>query len=91
MPVQKSDEVHHQGLGSTRLQAECFSGSNDAPKSAISALAWVLAFIPRPVRNIKAAMQKSTHPDSASIVLWSWDKVGGVQQTLRRFSRLHIV
>ena len=25
------NEVHHQGLGSTRLQGECFLGSDDAP------------------------------------------------------------
>ena len=46
-------------------------------KYAISTWVWVLAFIPRPVRNIKAAMQKlciSTHPFSAWIVWWSWDK-----------------
>ena len=36
-------EVHHQGMGSTRLQAKCSPGSEDAP---ISARAWVLGFIP---------------------------------------------
>ena len=46
-------------------------------KCAISTWAWVLAFIPSPTRNIKAAMQKSrisAHPFSAWIVTWSWDK-----------------
>ncbi len=51
-------------------------------KCAISAVVWVLASIPWPVRNIKAAMWKlciSTHPFSAWIVSWSWDK--GQRQT----------
>ena len=41
-------------------------------KCTISTWAWVLAFIPWPVRNIKTAMQKScisTHPLSAELCL----------------------
>ena len=44
---------------------------------AIFPWAWVLAFIPWPVRNTKAAMWKlciSTHPFSMWTVAWSWDK-----------------
>ncbi len=47
-------------------------------KCAISNQAWVLAFIPWPVRNIKAAMWKSsisTHPFSAWNLSWSWDNI----------------
>ena len=43
----------------------------------ISAWAWVLAFIPWPIRTIKAAMWKSclsAHPFSAWIVSWSWNE-----------------
>ena len=46
-------------------------------KCVISAQAWVLAFIPWLVRNIKEAMWKlriSAHTFSAWIVFWSWDK-----------------
>ena len=46
-------------------------------KCAISAWAWVLTFIPWPVRDTKAAMRKShisAHPLSAWIVSWSWEK-----------------
>ena len=68
------NNVHHQGLGSTRQPAQCLPGSDHAPcrKWAISTWAWVLAFIPPPARNIKAAMWKShisKRPFSAWIVL----------------------
>ena len=46
-------------------------------KCFIFTWAWVLTFIPWPVRNIKAAMQKShisMHPFSAWIMSWLWDK-----------------
>ncbi len=46
-------------------------------KCAIFAWAFVLCFIPWPVRNIKATIQKlhfSAHPSSNWIVSWSWDK-----------------
>ena len=46
-------------------------------KCVISAWPCILAFIPWPMRNIKAAMHKlriSSHPFSAGIVSWSWDK-----------------
>ncbi len=48
-------------------------------KCVIPTWSWVLAFIPWPVRNIKAAMWKphiSTHPFSTYIVSWSWDNSG---------------
>ena len=54
-------------------------------KCVIFACAWVLAFIPWPVINIKVAMQKLhifTHPFSAWIVSWSWDVWGTRSQTL---------
>ncbi len=47
-------------------------------KCAISTRAWVLTFIPWPVRTIKATMWKScisTHLSSAWIVSWSWGKM----------------
>ena len=61
------NEVHHQGLESRGCKASASQAAmmHQVGKCAISAWAWVLASIPWPVRNTKAAMQKlciSTHP-----------------------------
>ncbi len=63
---------------SRRLSAFQILMMHRVGKCVISAWAWLLAFIPCPVRNIKAAIQKShisTQPFSAWIVSWSWDEM----------------
>ena len=60
----------------SRLSAFQFLEMHWVEKRVISAWAWIFAFIPWLVRNVKEALQKLhifTDPFSAWIVSWSWN------------------
>ena len=87
------NEVHHQDLGSIRPQAECFSGSDDAPSWEMCNCHTGMGscFYPMTCRNIKAAMQKlyiCTHPFSAWLASWSSDNIEDIVR-MRPFSTHH--